>query len=661
MLNIIKYSVMVLPIIGGLVALGYFLTKDGKNPRVEENKRNNVEGTEIPNGKNIYNSNKYEEVNREILLKSVKNYKDAEEPAMTGVLPPLYNTYSVVGSKVVEGDMGLLREQGSEIDKKIKLEDVRKGNEINIENRPMFNNEKYFIEMGQTRDISKDNEIAIDKNISLLTGLEIDMSHNNMVPFFGSNVRQNIETFTNQSILDLHTGNTSTFKHKKEVANMFDAQPENIYGTPIITNQISTDRFIPSRYRQNEKTMQEDRIAAPIAGTFENKIRPGYKDINELRVGNRLQQTYEGRTLAGQMGSVRGAQSDFAKNRPDTYYEKGMEHLFKGPGEFIAKKLDEDYVTGFKATGRSDYNQEYFGGVSTSDLLKDKQRYRLDGEKSEDTDALVQVPKRQNFENDYSRNVSGFKMVNDFGKSGMVSYETERATTGEQTHLIAATKIESGNRVRFRDNARPTIKETTLLFDNSGNVKTTFDKGYIMAYESGIIGMEAKSTHKETTLINNYKGITSKEQGMGYLVNKYDAKTTGKEIISSDSEYTGIAGKEMETTSRENYKNAEIRDYKEQVIQRDRIAGQQTFQIGSGKDSYGDIKEKESMFIKEREDDRERLNIYTQQNIPSKTIIGYASKPRFDNEEVDTVFADRLEPSLVVSQHEQNPYSIYGK
>jgi hypothetical protein len=557
--------------------------------------------------------------------------------------------------------MGLLREQGSKIDRQIKIEDLRKGNEPSIENRPMFNNEKYFIEMGQSRDISKDNEIAIDKNISLLTGLEIDTSHNNMVPFFGSNVRQNIEKFTNQTILDLHTGNTSTFKHKKEVENMFDSQPENIYGTPIITNQISTDRFIPSRFRQNEKAEQEDRIAAPIAGTFENKIRPGYKDINELRVGNRLQQTYEGRTLAGQMGNVRGAQSDFAKHRPDTFYEKGIDHLFKGPGEFTAKKAEEDYTTGFKATSRSEYNQEYYGTVST-DLLKTQQRYRLqESEQTEQMDGIMQVPKRQNFDNDYSRNVSGVKMVNDFGKSGMVSYETERATTGEKTHLIAATKPESGNRIRFRDTARPTIKETTLLFDNSGNVKTTFDKGYITAYESGIIGMEAKSTHKETTLINNYKGITSKEQGMGYLVNKYDAKTTGKEIISDNSEYTGIAGKDIETTSRENYKNAEIRDNKEQVIKRDRMAGQQNFQIGSGKASYGDVKEKETMFIKEKEDDRERLNIHTQQNIPSKTIIGYASKPRFDNESVDTAFVNRLEPSLVVNQHAQNPYSLYGK
>jgi hypothetical protein len=652
---------MVLPIVGGLVALGYFLTKGEKNPRVEEVKRTSVEKTEIPNGKNIYNSNKYEEVNREILERSINNYKEAEEPARTGMLPPLYNTYSVVGNKIVNGDMGLMREQGSEIDRKIKIEDVKKGKERDINNRPMFNNDKYYIEIGQTRDITRDNENDIDKNISLLTGLEIDMTHNNMVPFFGSNIKQNVEKFTNQSILDLHTGNTSTFQHKKEVANMFDAQPENIYGTPIITNQISTDRFIPSRFRQNEKAMQEDRIAAPIAGTFENNIRPGYKDINELRVGNRLQQTYEGRTLAGQMGSVRGAQSEFAKHRPDTYYEKGMDHLFKGPGEFIAKKADEDYTTGFKDTGRSEYNQEYYGGVSTSDLLKNKQRYKLADGETQNEDSVVQIPKRQNFEHDYSRNVSGFKMVNDFGKSGMVSYETERATTGEKTHLISATKTENGNRVRFRDEARPTIKQTTLIHDNSGNIKTTFDKGYITAYETGIIGMEAKSTHKESTLINNYKGITSKEQGMGYLVNKYDAKTTGKEIISSNSDYTGIAGKDIETTSRENYRNAEIRDYKEQVIKRDRMAGEQNFQISSGKDSYGDIKEKESLLIKEREDDREKLNVYTQQNVPSKNIIGYVSKPRFDNEDVDKAFVNRLEPSLVVNQHTQNPYSIYGK
>ena len=87
---------LTLPIIGLTGLIGYFLNKDGKNPRRQEEKRENIEKFDKPNGDNIYSSNKVNEVNQELLEKSLKMYKDAEEPEKTGVLPPLYNIYKGV-------------------------------------------------------------------------------------------------------------------------------------------------------------------------------------------------------------------------------------------------------------------------------------------------------------------------------------------------------------------------------------------------------------------------------------------------------------------------------------------------------------------------------------------------------------------------------------
>ena len=63
---------LTLPIIGLTGLIGYFLNKDGKNPRRQEEKRENIEKFDKPNGDNIYSSNKVNEVNQELLEKSLK-------------------------------------------------------------------------------------------------------------------------------------------------------------------------------------------------------------------------------------------------------------------------------------------------------------------------------------------------------------------------------------------------------------------------------------------------------------------------------------------------------------------------------------------------------------------------------------------------------------
>lgn len=688
-------SDLTLPIVLLTTMAGYYFSKDGKTSR-QSKPRTLVENFEKPNGNTIYQSNQLDEVNREMLSRSLANYKKSNNPSVTGVLPPLFNSSGLVGNDMLmspetnQSISPLTSHQQSKINDINKTVDVtRTGNEIGVEQRPMFKPIMNFI--GNERKYSEftEGKVEIDAQKSLLTGLPLDTHHSNRVPFFGSNVKQNVEKFVNEPLLDLHTGNTSTFRHKTEVGRLFDERPQDIYGTPILTNNVNTDRFVPSLYRQNERPFDDARIAAPISGTVNNRIRPQYKDVNELRVGNNLKETYDGRTIAGQRGDVRGVQSDFAKRRPDTYYEKGFDHLFRTTGEFTAPKVKEDF-SNFKPTSRKDYNIEYFGGSSAA-LQRDTPRVTLRSQ-GNDIDAIMQEPKRINFKNDYSRNITGNKATNDYGLSGIQPIETERASTGVETHTLNVNKSGFGVRTSLGDRPRTTVKETTLQFDNTGNVKTEFDKGAMGAYDMGISDVNAKTTHKETAIINNYKGIMTREDGMGYLVNKYDAKTTGKEIISNNSEYTGIAGKDVKTStvystfenpekvrnaihasdyrgganyategmSRNNYSNAEIRDNKEVVAQRDRSSGPQKFQTRGGRDSLGDIKNHENMLLKEREDDREKINVNVQQVIPNKDSLGIKTKIRLDNGVEDTVFIDRLQPDLVIGQHNNNPYSIFG-
>lgn len=611
-----------LPIIGLTMLAGYIFNKDGKVPR-EETIKTQIEQFEKPNGTNIYTSNIVNEANQKLLDKSLENYKKAENPAETGMLPPLYNTYSSVGRNVTLPSIDNLAKT-QDFQTLIKYNDPKAKYAGNIELRPMFS-ESLPIRQQTTSAFNEDQQV------SLLTGAPLEQSHINMVPFFGSSVKQNIETFSNESLLDNKTGTmSSVFQHKQEVPSMFETKPQDIYGTPLFTNQVNQDRFIPSVYRQNEKGTQDIKVPAPIAGTFDNKIvdKSQYKTIDELRASNKPQISYEGRTLAGQVTTVRGVHAEVKKQRPETYFEQSHDQLLTTTGEFIAPKVDENYDINFKNTSRQDYNLEYYGHVK-GDNLKQSQRVRSIDNSDELDAAIFQDPKRNNFENDYLRNagVSSLTSTIDYGKGSMTAHETERTTSGLESHILNPTKKEFGMRTRQQDNVKQTIKETTLSFDNSGNIKTIYDRGVSHAYNKGITDISFKTTNKETMILNNYKGNANKMEGMGYLVNKQTPRDT----------------------------------YKEETLVVDRAAGPQNFQIASGKTSYGDVKYTENMVLKESEDQREKINYYRSQIIPDKKTFGSITKYNYDDDIMDTVNADRLQPDLIQGQHDKNPYSIYNK
>lgn len=637
---------LTLPIVGLTALAGYFFSKDFTRQQ-RKPLRQTIEHFDKPNGDNIYTSNMYEQVNKEILDRSLKRYKEAENPAESGVLPPLFNTYSVVGNmQAFDTD--------SQIDfKKVynnnKIDNVIPSGKQSIETRPMFNN---LLSIRGNDNQNDDTVFVVNpvQELSLLTGQPLQRGHNNMTPFFGSHVRQNVEKFINEPILDHHTGRTSVFQHKKEVPKMFKEQQENIYGSPLFTDNISTERYIPSLYRQNEKPVQDIKISAPKSGTFENNIRPTFKDVNELRPGNKQKDSYEGRTISGQFGSVRGLHGKVEKQRPNTFYEQSSEQWLTAPGEFKGPKLQENFSTNFKGTGREEYTQEYYG---TRDAKVPNQRQRYTNTNST-FDAQVQDPKRQNFENDYLRNVGGRLHSNDYGKEAIKVYDTER---GEEGTLANAHNSGLGNKTRVQDDIKATMKET-VLYEKFGNIKTTFDYGNAKAYNVGISSVEARPTHKESTMTEDYKGVPKTGEGLGYITSKYEAKATGKEIITNNSSYNGNVNKNVQNMSRENYNNVEIRDFKEALIKGERPSGPTNFQTSLGKAGYGDYKVTDNMLVREHSNNGEYIHLHGKKTLPSKIHIGASNKL---NDDATNKLGNRFDPSVVKTQFDNNPFSIYNQ
>lgn len=710
---------LTIPLIGLTTLIGYYFSKDSEKKSNEKlnNIRNNIEEFDKPNGDNIYSSNKVNEVNTIMLNKSLNNYNLSENPSKSGFLPPLYNTYSIVG-KDISNIPTLSSFELSKLNDANRIENpIGNKNTKDISVMPMF---KSFENLTADDINESPSEIkpsnGIDSNISLLTGLPYEKTHGNMTPFFGGTSKQNTEAFSNQALLDNRTGYRSTYEAKKEVPNFGDIkQQDNVFGTPLITDQINTDRYIRSIYKTSERPFEQKRVYAEKAGTIDDVIKPSFKNIDELRPTNNPKVSYKGRIIPGQINSVRGVMPKMVKRRPDTFYEKDHDNLFRGPGAHVAPKMEEDYITDFKPSLRQEYNIEYYGPANTSILNKSSQRVCNIDNSNEINAALAQNPKRQNFDNDFVRNIGGHIKVHDYGRSGITNYEHERDTTNENDFILNVNMPNRGVVLKPQDEIRPTIRQSTEMNTQSGNIRNT---KILSTNDGGITNYEAKPTQKEKLVSSSaHMGSIQMEKGMGYLVNKYEAKTTGKEIITNSSDYTpNISttvknGKVYSTyrdpikvrnhipneytpnlnfanempdrkrfdkqekvrnpihfnytsnphvnkgnSNRNQYSNLEINDSKQTLLTNQRPSGRQKFQTSSGKASFADIKHTINMELKELTDNRENMNLNTFKQTPDSSILGQ----RDDVEKKILVKNNRMDPNLITSQLKDNPYIIPG-
>lgn len=645
----------VLPIIGLTGLLGSYLTKNNTERR-NLSIRNDIIENDKPNGSNIYSSNMVNEAEQLVLQKATDNYNASNNPSITNVLPPLFNTYSVSGNK----------------DIMIDSYDMNKINELNrrnnilettqappITSRPMFNPVLFV-----SNDDNKDNKFSDFTNenseINQLTGLPYDKAHNNQVPFFGGTLKQNVEKLTNVTKLDMFTGSSDTFVHKKETVPFYPLVKQDINGTPMITVNTDMSRFIQSKFKQDERPFEQARVSAIKSGTIENPIRSYGKSVDELRVASKPKMTYEGRTISGQYMNVRGVQPKLNKNKVDTYYENTSDRWNKTTGAIVNESARQNFETNFKETNRQDTSNESYYGPGQSMYNKDSQRMSLI---PGGFDSEVKEPIRQTLKIDTVRNFNTNNRKDDEydGKSSYRVYDTERHITGETNKFDVNVNMQNkGNRIYLQDDAKGTIKETTSENKNKGYIKTTFDKGSIGAFDKGLQNWDAKVTNKEIYVNNKYIGIADKNEGMGYSIANYQAKTTGKETIHS-SYYGNNSNSGVKTTmSRFNYNQAEINDKKEILVSNNRSSGPNKYQISSGMDNQGAQKYTENMKLKENQsyrrsqDVNEFLNPLLPKIISQSNQLGVIENKKHSNE------SDRLQPSFVLNQLKNNPLVING-
>lgn len=435
-----------------------------------------------------------------------------------------------------------------------------------------------------------------------LTGEPIkqnEFKHNNMVPFFGGSVKQNVDERANNSLMENFTGNSYVYQEKREIKPLFNQYNKDISNPYGMSNLhgYNKERYIKSIERRNEAPVEKLLVGPGLnkgyttqpTGGFQQADTRDYctpKTVDDLRVKSNPKLTYEGRILSGQHTSVRGEIGKQCKRLPDSYYtNENGERNFITTGEYIAdaKRPKVDIKNNNRMVSR-----EVKGVAGPHNGNKSNIRSR------------IQKAKRQNFCTDGPRNATlqdQWKLKGqkghfeggdfDYGKSSVNLRPTIREKTCEKTRLQGANinkagKIHNNQKARhtrkehfvkcsrFNDNMQNTVKKNTVYDPNDKprttmketNIHNTRTAGVNLANraESGWVkdpNDRARTTMKETNIHNSHNGNLGNNARGGVVKDPKDRpKTTMKEVDVIARKNGGQIGNQMSGNA---YKHAQYR------------------------------------------------------------------------------------------------------
>jgi hypothetical protein len=203
----------------------------------------------------------------------------------------------------------------------------------------------------QTADVKSETQDYTDQFTSLTgeTKPAFEFKHNNMKPYFGSNVTQSTESGGRDGILDLYTGTGSQQIQKKANAPFFKPEKDMQW----INGMPSTTDFMQDRMRgnvsskmNNAKPWEEIQVGPGLNKGFTSEGTGGFnsgmqerdtwkpKTVDELRVANNPKKTFKGQMLGKHVGrrGPRGNLGKMEQHKPDTFFINNPDRYFTTTG-----------------------------------------------------------------------------------------------------------------------------------------------------------------------------------------------------------------------------------------------------------------------------------------------------------------------------------------
>jgi hypothetical protein len=398
--------------------------------------------------------------------------------------------------------------------------------------------------------------------ISALSGQRIasnEFKHNNMQPFFGGRIKQNIAPQSNTSVLDMYNGSGSTQMKKREVENMFETSRAP-YGNPN-GMEDNTD-FFQSRIssqapvvRNGERPFEPTKVGAGLGERFGSAGKGGFqqleineimrpKDTNELRVLSNPKESYDKPMVPGQHFIGTSAElkdvGEVRRYKPDMFYiDETGERLFTTTGDLIKETVRSTQV--MPHTTRPETSVEYSGNAASQDFgesyvtgsyrMPMGQQYGGAGYRNADMTSY------------YTKDTGADKA--DYGKSSIEIRPNERNETSERVMALNTVPAENGlGMSHYTDDVRPTRRSETI-----GNIRMTGTPYTHVDRAAAITVWDpkdiARTTVKESTIYLDRMGIMAAGSAPERL-KVYDpddiAKRTQKEQLANHSSWTGPGG-----------------------------------------------------------------------------------------------------------------------
>jgi hypothetical protein len=378
-----------------------------------------------------------------------------------------------------------------------------------------------------------------------------EFTHNNMQPFFGGRVKQNVDVESGSSRLDRYTGSGATQVRKKEVEQMFDNTQQpfgNVYGLEIASDFVQS-RINESRSRAGEKPFEPVKVAPGVGEGFSSTGKGGFQQIevnelmmknmkktDDLRVETNPKLTYEMPVIQGQRFVANSAESagEVRKYRPDAFFIDTEGKLVGAAGPADIQKEANRPMQVMPDVTRPETSVYYTGPGSGQEFGSN----------------YVAGSYRKPMHNQYSgagyRNADGSQYssstADDYGKSSYEARPNERYYTTERVVGLNLSPAEAGAvTTHFEDESRPTRRSETI-----GNIAQS---GNATGYASSAPALTvwdpsdiARTTVREGTIKNDRFGIMAIGDGPTRL-SVYDpddiARPTQKAQISAKSDYIG--------------------------------------------------------------------------------------------------------------------------
>lgn len=570
---------MEIPIIAGMIGLGYYYNK---------NKDYLIKNTNEP--KNIYESRRSINIRRDELKHAGRNWN---EPNKIFPGPPKIDP-KILFNKV-DYDNNKLPIEFNNYDKNDLFTEVKTKN---VENKPL-------------NIYNTNSPITSGWHGISLTGEPIDpnnFKHNNPVPFFGGTVKQNVDDKANQTLMENFTGNIDNYQEKKELGAFFPAEANicNPYGMANHTSFLQ-DRIIPPKVMNNITPVERVRVGpglnqgytAQPSGGFQQANARDYvlpKNVDELRAKNNPKLTYMGRILSGKGISKRGKLGIVEKRKPDSFFINTPDRYFTSVGAQTGERQRPNIIlrnVNRKYTGKN----KIIGGAAP--LNGNKCLVKGEYNKSRKNQYKTDGPRHLNATNKWGIDECA-NALHDYGKGRIGLKETERRKTSKNDH-IGFVKSEGRVEARNCQEAKQTKKNITSINNHKGNMhnqkqlgpvcnpddktrttikEQTLDKGRegMMApqYPSNLPACDPndkmKTTMKEQTIDNNHEGFMDPQKPANVPV--YDPNDIPRTTIKEqniDNSHEGFVSSDYQKSYVCDPENVAKTTIKETTVDNNRI------------------------------------------------------------------------------------------